>query len=89
MGGDIPTVSVSKVVQWFKIMTTTEYIRNVKECGWPPFEGRIWQRNHYECIVRDDQALASIRRYIAENPARWQAHPARLDALLARMDVRG
>jgi REP element-mobilizing transposase RayT len=31
----------------------------------------IWQRNYYEHVIRGDEDLARIRRYIAGNPARW------------------
>jgi REP element-mobilizing transposase RayT len=31
----------------------------------------VWQRNYYEHIIRDNAALGRIRRYIADNPARW------------------
>lgn len=31
----------------------------------------VWQRNYYEHIVRSDEALVSIRRYIADNPHYW------------------
>jgi REP element-mobilizing transposase RayT len=34
--------------------------------------GRVWQRNYYERIVRNDAALRRIRRYIQTNPARWR-----------------
>ncbi|HWQ11244.1 MAG TPA: transposase [Roseiflexaceae bacterium] len=66
-------VALGTVVQWFKTMTTNAYIRGVRERGWPPFEGRLWQRNYYERIIRDDEELAGVRRYIAENPAYWEA----------------
>ena len=33
------------------------------------FSESIWQRNYYEYIVRDEQALVSIRYYIVNNPA--------------------
>ena len=32
----------------------------------------VWQRNYYEHIIRNQHALNAIRRYIIENPARWQ-----------------
>ena len=32
---------------------------------------RVWQRNYYEHIIRNERALNAIRRYIAENPQRW------------------
>jgi REP element-mobilizing transposase RayT len=31
----------------------------------------VWQRNYYERVIRDEQELAAIRQYIANNPARW------------------
>ena len=31
-----------EIVQWFKTMTTNEYIRGVKQRGWIPFQGRLW-----------------------------------------------
>jgi len=32
----------------------------------------VWQRNYHEHIIRDQASLERIRRYIADNPARWQ-----------------
>lgn len=60
-----------RIVQWFKTMTTNEYLRGIKERGWPPFPGRLWQRNYYEHIIRNELELNDVRRYIQENPARW------------------
>lgn len=52
-------------------MTTNDYIRGVKSWGWPAFPGKLWQRNYYEHIVRDEESLSRIRQYIIDNPARW------------------
>ncbi len=52
-------------------MTTNEYIRGVKQQGWPPFPGKVWQRNYYEHIIRNQEALERIRVYIQTNPERW------------------
>ncbi len=60
-----------EIVQWFKTMTTNEYIRGVKQSGWPPFYGRLWQRNYYEHIIRNDESLNRIREYIINNPLQW------------------
>jgi putative transposase len=71
-------VSVSRMVQWFKTMTTDAYIRGVKEPDWQPFNKRLWQRNYYEHIIRDKAALQTIRQYIRNNPKSWtqdQLHP--------------
>jgi putative transposase len=64
--------SISTMVQWFKTMTTNEYIRNVKQNHWKPFDGKLWQRNYYEQIVRDETSLQRIREYIINNPCQWQ-----------------
>ncbi len=32
---------------------------------------RIWQRNYYEHIIRNETSLNSIRAHICENPSRW------------------
>ncbi len=63
--------TLGTVMQWYKTMTTNAYIRGAKEHGWPPFHERLWQRNYWEHIVRDDTDLARLRRYIEVNPARW------------------
>ena len=60
-----------KIVQWFKTMTTNEYIRNVKRNGWQPFSSRLWQRNYYERVIRNEDELNEIRQYIIDNPAKW------------------
>jgi REP element-mobilizing transposase RayT len=31
----------------------------------------VWQRNYYERIIRDENELNEIRRYIIENPLNW------------------
>jgi hypothetical protein len=33
---------------------------------------RVFQRNYYERIVRNERELDALRRYIAENPARQE-----------------
>jgi len=67
MGSPLP-----RVVQWFKTMTTNAYIDGVKSHHWPTFYKRLWQRNYYEHIVRNDADLAHIQQYIKSNPALWQ-----------------
>ena len=63
---------LSMVVRWFKTMSTNEYIRGVNELGWTPFERKLWQRNYYEHIIRDDASLQNIAYYIENNAANWQ-----------------
>src|SRR5262249_40940567 len=55
----------------FKSIVTNAYIRGVDDLGWPPFTGRLWQRNYYEHIIRTGESLEQIRYYIRTNPQRW------------------
>ncbi len=66
-GAPLPTI-----IQWFKTMTTNEYVRRIKTLGWIPFHRRLWQRNYYEHVVRDEESLNRIRQYMLDNPARWE-----------------
>jgi len=64
--------SLGRIIQAFKSLTTNAYIHGVNTAGWPPFPGRLWQRNYYERIIRDDDELHNIRQYIRDNPRRWE-----------------
>ncbi|MDR2140123.1 MAG: transposase [Tannerella sp.] len=61
-----------RVVQWFKTMTTNEYIRGVKTSGWQPFDKKLWQRNYYEHIIRNEKSYQHISDYIINNPQKWR-----------------
>lgn len=67
--GSAPTIGT--IIQWFKTMTTNEYIRNVKTKQWTAFDHRLWQRNFYEHIIRNDADLNRICEYIMGNPLNW------------------
>ena len=51
-------------------MTTVDYIRGVRSAGWAPFPKRLWQRNYWERIVRNESELQRIRTYVETNPLR-------------------
>lgn len=73
-----------RVVQWFKTMTTNEYIRGIKTLGWCAFAGKLWHRNYWEHIVRNDDELNLIRNYILTNPTAWaldHENPAYIEGL--------
>ena len=63
--------TVGGIVGAFKSITTVRYTHGVIHYGWPPFPGRLWQRNYYEHIIRNEKSLNRIRQYIYKNPARW------------------
>ncbi len=68
--GSAPTdpvgkLSLADVVARFKTMTTRRSAQGVRHAGWPPFPGRLWQRNYFEHVIRDEPDLDRIRRYIS------------------------
>jgi putative transposase len=70
LGGEHTGSPLRTVVQWFMTMTTNEYIRGVKQQGWTPFPGKLWQRNYWEHILRNESEFNRIRIYLQNNPAR-------------------
>jgi putative transposase len=70
--GVAPTMSLPDVVHRFKSLTTARYRRGVLQDRWPPFSGRLWQRNYYEHVIRNEEELDAIRQYVADNPGRWE-----------------
>ncbi|MDQ3565938.1 MAG: transposase [Pseudomonadota bacterium] len=67
--------TLGKIVGTLKSLTTVAYTRGVKTQGWSPFRERLWQRNYFEHIVRNEESLHRIRQYIADNPAHWTDDP--------------
>ncbi len=63
--------TIGDVMKWFKTMTTNEYIWGVKNNGWMPFDGKLWQRNYWEHIIRNEYSYNNIANYIINNPANW------------------
>lgn len=73
-----PPPRLGDIVGAFKSLTTDLYIQAVKHSGWPPFPGRLWQRNYHEHVIRSETSLNRIRQYILDNPASWTSdleHP--------------
>ena len=64
---------LSDVVGVYKSLTTREYVRGITTMDWTPFHGRLWQRNYYDHIVRDDKSLWELRQYILDNPSQWDS----------------
>ena len=64
--------TLGQIVGAYKSITTNGYIRGVKTDEWKPFDGRFWQRNYHEHIIRNEQSLNTIRQYVENNPAGWK-----------------
>jgi len=57
--------TVGEVVRGFKARCTRQV--NLKQ-----LKLKLWQRNYYEHIIRDEKSFIQILEYIENNPARWR-----------------
>jgi len=64
--------TIGDMMDAFKSITTVKYIDGVKNRGWDRFDGKIWQRDYYEHIIRDEESYLRISEYIKNNPAKWE-----------------
>lgn len=70
--GSLPTI-----IRSFKATVT----RQINELRNTPGK-KFWQRNYYERIIRNEKELHKIRRYIEQNPLKWEiekSYPENLD----------
>jgi len=61
-----PSGTIGSMVRGFKIGVTKWFRRNTVIYT-------VWQRNYYENVVHSEKNLTRIRKYIMENPLKWQA----------------
>lgn len=60
--------TLGQIVAYFKYQST-KTINKIHNTPCKPF----WQRNYYEHIIRNDTDLNRIRKYIINNPSKWQS----------------
>ena len=63
--------TIGQIIGAFKSITTHEYIKGVDKFGWPVFTKKLWQRNYYEHIIRNQDDYERIAGYILDNPLNW------------------
>ncbi len=59
------------IVGWFKSITTNKYIKMVNVWKAKAFPKRLWQRNYYEHIIRNQESYNNIDQYISMNVEKW------------------
>ena len=64
--------TIPNIMQSFKRHTTIQYIDGVKNKNWLQFKKRIWQRNYWEHIIRNEKSYQHISEYIVTNPQKWE-----------------
>jgi putative transposase len=62
--------TVGQIIRAFKSLAAVEANRILGSSGRP-----FWQRNYYEHVIRDEDELNIIRRYICDNPRNWLDDP--------------
>lgn len=63
--------TVGNIIGAFKSITSVEYIRGIESKNWEQFNKRLWQRNYWEHIIRNDDSFDRISEYIKNNPRKW------------------
>ena len=67
----VAPITLGDIISAFKSITTNKYIEGVKIKIYPSFDRRLWQRNYFEHIIRNNESLNKIRTYIINNPENW------------------
>lgn len=68
--GASPAPTLGDVVGSFKSLVAIEWLRHIRATGLRR-SARVWQRNYYERVLRDDDELRRAREYISLNPLKW------------------
>ena len=65
-------VTVGEIVGRYKSLCVHHCLQWIKS-NYPILHmGKLWQRNYWEHIVRDEKELNRIRDYIRQNPQKWE-----------------
>ena len=64
-------LSLPDIVHRIKSLTTHQYLIGVRDKDWSQFEKRLWQRNYYEHVIRNERDYQAIYDYILANPMNW------------------
>ena len=65
-------LSLPDIVHRFKSLTTHRYMLAVTRDNWLKFDKRLWQRNYYEHVIRNERDYQAIYDYILANPINWE-----------------
>ena len=66
------SITLGSIVGSFKSLCVTENLKYIKDNSLNEL-GKIWQRDYYDHIIRNNGELERIRKYIQTNPYRWLA----------------
>jgi len=65
-GAGDPAPTIGQIIAYFKYQSTKQINESHNTPG-----RKIWQRNYYDHIIRNEKSLNKIQEYIRNNPAIW------------------
>jgi len=65
-----PTPTLGDIICAFKSECVNDYIKYINDNNLIK-SGKLWQRNYYDRVIRNDMELNAYRKYINDNPANW------------------
>lgn len=75
VGAGLSRPTLGQIIAYFKYQTTKQinarYQTGAKTAPLQEFN-KIWQRNYYEHVVRNESELLKIREYVKLNPQIWE-----------------
>lgn len=77
-----PIRTIGSIIRGFKGASTRQ-MRLITNNS----EDKVWQYNYYERIIRDENELNRIRKYIENNARKWQDDKEHFKKLLERMKM--
>lgn len=74
LAGTLPPrgTAVGDIVGAYKSLCVNKILKWINKNDPSMRLGQLWQRNYWEHIIRNQQALENIRQYIRNNSIKWQ-----------------
>ena len=66
LGAGGETQTLGRLIGALKTTSTTQINETRKSPG-----SRLWQRNFYERVIRNEDEMNRVRQYVLDNPAKW------------------
>jgi REP element-mobilizing transposase RayT len=64
--------TIGQIIGAFKSLCITNYLKYIKNKNLNTPLNKLWQRNYYEHIIRNENELNYVRQYIKDNPIKWR-----------------
>ena len=62
--------TLGQIIGSFKSKCANDYLKYIRINHLNEI-GKLWQRNYFEHVIRNEIELNNIREYIRDNPLRW------------------